>query len=1044
MKCNVRARTGTTSRVASKMLGVGGFQESDARLLQPYLYSKEFEDWYGNGKRDAASDPYIRKQTILKPGEKKKIRLYFKNDEGEELSVDHFLQQAELEDPQTPEDIKVSNVLASLIRRREIYKNRDVNKATITKLNKVIEKLENARTDESLVSVIESLTRYNLYLHGKALKDTEDLKDDPKKLIRRLSNRIEGLQSTRFVNDLWHILRQRDSELVDTEAMQEWKEIFVDPVSANIAEIKNIYQERARKAVAAMLYQFNRDGQLSESDLQRMLVNVNGDISWTQMMADSMAESPDQILALAQTMIEDAKDRVRERAVERKQAKLQPIFKKLKESAKKRGVKQNNFEEFYGFMLNFTEKGELKGELKNPEQVAEKFGEGSAEHEFTKFYYEELEAALSKLPNWSRARVGFKDKKWAKNPHLIPIFKNNVERAYERGGKAVFDAMREGFTVRSDEVDMQQAETYLDENGKEVKFLPIYYMGAVSHPSERNKKKQVKDGDESKHLDTADISADLASSLLSFSAMADNFEQMSEIMPLLNAAKDLVSERTVNKMTTKRGAIMDGLLRQFGINKAAQSPGATSNALKQLEGMIDILVFNDRLQSAGTTDTPLGTIDNDKILQNLMAFTGRNALGLNFLSTVTNGVMGTVMNGIEASSKMFFNSKEYSSASKQYMTQIAGHVKDATGQFPTSKWGIIVETFDIMQSFNEFGQKIPHNRAIHRKNVSLEFLRNGSEHMLQTVHAAAFFKSHKVVKLSEDENAEKEILSYYEWLDRTESPNNKESRKEFDKLKSVEDSIEIENGVAKIDSVSRKEMNAFLRRVKGNYEQNHGNFGRNTVPLMTRSWVGRLVLMFRRWAKPGWNRRFRRSGFDQRLGMDTGGNYTITKNFLTNLVKEVQDMGVSYAAQAANETWSDLPHWQRAQVRKTFTEIAFITGTMIAVMILSGIDDELPEEERTYMLKMGEYLSRRAQVEMMAYVSPNEAMAMIRSPSAIMSTVENFQKAVSVTLNMDAYQTGDREGELKMWNYWWKLVPYGHGIEKFVDIEEPLEYQRGI
>src|SRR5690606_26113409 len=121
---------------------------------------------------------------------------------------------------------------------------------------------------------------------------------------------------------------------------------------------------------------------------------------------------------------------------------------------------------------------------------------------------------------------------------LPTILKTSAERALEQGlGKNIKEGIKDAFTVRADETDYGDVQVFTDENGNQVKFVPVHYVAKVGYPNEFVKYSATPE----------DLSLNLASTLTQFMTMARNNAEMTELVPYFEAAKVFLGERRVEQ-----------------------------------------------------------------------------------------------------------------------------------------------------------------------------------------------------------------------------------------------------------------------------------------------------------------------------------------------------------------------------------------------------------------------------------------------------------------------------------------------------------------
>jgi len=356
-----------------------------------------------------------------------------------------------------------------------------------------------------------------------------------------------------------------------------------------------------------------------------------------------------------------------------------------------------------------------------------------------------------------------------------------------------------------------------------------------------------------------------------------------------------------------------------------------------------------------------------------------------------------------------------------------------------------MEAYDVFQEFDEFGKPLESNMKAGRYASKVSFIvQNAGEHMIQSELAIAMAKSHRIL--------DGKIVSYHSWVKERNKPLTKASRAEFETLgQDVYSSIEVVDGKVNIKGLtSNKEMIQFTERIKGVYQRLHGNYSKKDQAGINKKALGRLVMLFRKWLKPGWNRRFAketfdsRDAFDQRLGDNIAGNYTTAFRFLKQMYQDNKGAAAFLAIINKDKSgWNNLPEWKKSNIKRTFAETAFILGSLLLIAALGE-----PDDDDDWTKNMAIYQAHRLYSELRFYSSPTEALKVLRSPSASLNTVEKFGKTIGyltepvfdMSFEWERYQSGPHKGELKVGVHAWSLVPYGNQVSRAMSPEENAKF----
>lgn len=827
----------------------------------------------------------------------------------------------------------------------------------------------------------------------------------------------------------------RPVKKVKKYSLEDFSREVIGPVKTNLDWLTSQYKKTAFSHAVDKLYEQNTIEGFTKDDLAESLKFMSEDITFTQRFLNSIADSPDPVLALVDRLVSRKRSEVQRLVSDFQNNKLVPILETLIEHRKKKGITTANAEKFYDFMLERNKSGKLTGNIIGVDSAKAKALD-KVEKDFLNFYTEEYFKAQNAYPS------GYK-----RGRQLIPIWKSNLDRVIEKQGlKKQGKNIVEGVLTRRSE-DLDYA-TYTDESGKTVKFLPVRFTESLRTASEVAAK-------ENEGAPTVeDVSLDLASNLLQFKTSADNYSKMKKVIVDLEAILYTVGERKVGQQIGGR-SLVEKVSKKFKgyfhskDSKPQTKPGKYSNAYSRLEKYINTVVY-------GEYDVYLGTvgktsIDTGKLLKLIKNTASVNVLAFNLFSGINNSLIGNISNAIEAMSGEFYKMKDFIAAKKEYysgdvMTEM---LKDYMSGFRKNKLNIWMEDWDLFQEFDEAGNKLDYrNRKLRYVSDVDFFMQNAGEHAIQTQLAIAMAKHHRILN--------DKIYS----LDKYLEANPNKSEKDFEKLPNVYDSLVFKEGTKTVTTSVKitnkktfdKEMFDFTQRIQQVYQSLHGNYlKKDKTPLETYAW-GQLISQFRRWLKPGWDRRWAKSKFggkdtmNFRLGTKQAGYYTVTYEFVEEMFKEMKRKKFQHVKQIMTGEWNKMPLWKKRAIKRTLIEQGIITALLTTIIPLVQAIDYDDDDILGEMLDMVEYQAHRVYAELMFFspigLAGGEAFQILRSPAAALSYTEKSAKFFKqlVASPTEVYETGRYKGQVKSLKYLKDLFPYIHQIERWGKADEALTY----
>ena len=202
------------------------------------------------------------------------------------------------------------------------------------------------------------------------------------------------------------------------------------------------------------------------------------------------------------------------------------------------------------------------------------------------------------------------------NPEHRGVFKGTYN--------AIREKMGEMFGKQEDNIMWGE---YTDSVGDPMSYVPVHYSTQI--------------GNEERQLSPSDLSYDLGSMLKMYYTMATNFNEMSQILPEIEMAKELVRTRRVKKR--KMGMPIKNEITGGDITMA----GEDSRAWGRLKDYFDMVVYGKRKKHEGAVALGGKEINTEQVYDSLLNFGSLRVLALNTKAAVANITFGTLLNSIE-------------------------------------------------------------------------------------------------------------------------------------------------------------------------------------------------------------------------------------------------------------------------------------------------------------------------------------------------------------------------------------------------------------
>jgi hypothetical protein len=650
-------------------------------------------------------------------------------------------------------------------------------------------------------------------------------------------------------------------------------------------------------------------------------------------------------------------------------AEINKIIQAKKNDLYNRLITQDEYDEWYKDRVHETEWGTIqyRKELTRPSDI------------YLNPKWEELYDKNDKPKNEKGEYHKFLLETYLAVQELIPdsqkpgfrlpsIPKTDLERAMTNGLiDTVSENLKDATTFRPYDTQFGIADT----SQLGVKFTPVYFTQAMS-------------------IDN--ISLDLGRSVLLFAAMANRYHAMNELNGEISLFKTIISTpNRVAETNSKGEGILDVFANSIGIDRFIKKNGESYSEM-HLDAFLDMVVYGE-MQKA---EELLG-VSTSKITNTLSGFSALTSIAMDPIKGVANNLQGNIQLIIEAMSGQFISKSDLAVGKSEYVKAGPSFLSDFGKRTPESLMGRLIEFYDAMQGEfrDQYGRKVTSSVAIKLFSTDTMFFNmNFGEHELQVSTMIALMNNTNVI----DKNTKKSITllqahKLYGAYDVAENTDFTEiKRQDF-----------------------QNKLHALNKRIHGVYNE----FDKGT---MQRYSLGRLAIMYRKHLVPGYKRRFKSLSMDQELGTFTEGFYiTFWRLFAKDLLTFKWNM---------IEGWSTFTPFEKAQMKRAITELTLIlTTTALAGFLLSmGDDDEELKDNYAYNFALYEAIRMRS--ETAAYISPKDAYRVVKSPSAMTSTLE---RAIKFTdqffftwdpekLDFQRKQGVWEKGDNKSWAYFLKLI----------------------
>jgi hypothetical protein len=562
-----------------------------------------------------------------------------------------------------------------------------------------------------------------------------------------------------------------------------------------------------------------------------------------------------------------------------------------------------------------------------------------------------------------------------KRGYLLPsIPKTDRERIQANGiGNFVKTNIKEMGQIQAYDVGIQLATA----SGEESKFIPTYYT---------------------QNMSADDVSLDLGRSVLMFNAMANRYDAINQVNGEITLFKTIIGEREAPETTSKGTPILDAFAKKLGYEEFIRQNGE-SFSKKHVNAFIDMVIYGEMQKAEEVLGLSLGKITNT-----LSAFSALTSIAIDGLKGIANNLQGNIQMIIESNSGEFFTKKNLASGKKYYLQAVPGMLGDFGKSKPKSLLNRLVERYDALQGNfkDQYGKNVTSSAAMRlMRTDTLFFNQHLGEHEIQVSCMLALMDATMV----KDKNGEE--ISLFEAHQRYGDA-----------------------GVEENTDFTEKKRQDFQNRLHALNKRMHGVYNDFDKGTSQRYSLGRLVVMYRKHLVPGYKRRWKRLSMDEELGAWTEGFY---RTFWNTFVRDLRDYKFNIM-----QNWSTYSPFEKAQIKRVIAEATIVLTTTALVYILKKmVDDDDDELKKSWVYNFVLYEMIRMRSETSSYISPTDAYRVVKSPSAMTSTLERaikFGDQFFLTWDPEKleYQRKQgiwNEGDNKSWAYFLKLMGYsGYNI----------------
>lgn len=814
----------------------------------------------------------------------------------------------------------------------------------------------------------------------------------------------------------------------------------LDEFSGLLARLGSDWAEVSKDEFAKFLTPFEGEGismsirgERKQYNIRELLDYIEKDISIVERWTDAMADSTDPILRIYDSLVKDQKNKARYNTINNEKEILMHS-KKLEDA----GIRNTDF------MYEKTSDGKITGNFVTRYNWGDYF---AALSKYAKSLPKDMEREEKSIliSKWKRANTDKNGNPVEKyyNPQYDTIQRNAamkeyydfmttlkrnldyrlpakyvrfnkapqirrdfLERVMSKGNKFqyLWESFKDNLVRREDDTEFAYARQ--DFEGNQIYNLPIYYTRPLK--------------------DKNDLSTDCTSTMIAYTAMANDYAAMNDVIDALETGRIILSERKVAQ--TRGGKIMREALNK--VPSALTKKGDIANFMSRLNDFMLMQVYGEQMKDEGTV---LG-VDVGKAANMLNKLQSYGTTALSVLTGTANLAQNIVISNIESISGQFFNKTELAKADWEYTKLLPQYLSEIGNRIQTSKMALFAEKFNVLQDYKQHVRGVDWDRKTwfsrFFKEDTLWFTTSAGDHYTQMRTALALAMRLKL------QGKDGKPISLYDAL---EVKYLDEAHPEYGANLVIKDGVTDQDG----NPVSNSYFSSFTKKVRGINNKLYGIYNQEDKNAMQSRAVGRLLMMYRNWMRPLWLKRYGVERYNYDTGTFEEGYYRTLWNFMNTLRKDLKKGELDIVKQ-----WNNLDDAQKSNIFRGLAEIATFLSLWGIIATLKGTPDD-DDDKDDWLTEYVTYSIIRLKADLGSLMPGptmlDEGLRLFDNPFAAVRVLKNTRQLLNL-FDPDVWTTEIDQGIYKGYTQAEKImlqpVPFIRQFQNLFDPEEPTRWYR--
>ena len=528
--------------------------------------------------------------------------------------------------------------------------------------------------------------------------------------------------------------------------------------------------------------------------------------------------------------------------------------------------------------------------------------------------------------------------------------------------------------------------------------------------------------------------------LLKFSAMAENYEVMSQAEDTYKAMIKVMEDRT-DATVDKDGNLVPG-----------EKTKGDSRLVRRARKWMKMTYY-------GNDQDTLNFFE--KVTKGLINQTSLAYVGFNVFGNLNNYLFGRLSNSIETlgsrhfdGSQMIYTIAEFNGRALQDAFSRLSEMADSNSNWRpanfSSKYLAAVDFFRMLDDKSDLREQTKGDKeTLWRRLTNWGFiLQDAGEFNVQSKIGNAIVRSHTAINSKTGETK-----SLYDALIFNRETGTLEMEEGFDQVQMYN-----RDKIMEWNDDARYEIRNNIREVN---KQIHGNYAYEDRMAIQAHALGQLAAQFHKWVVPSIQARFRPEYFDENLGW-TEGRYLSFWNFMSYFFKNLNEIGSIHENYKNHHGAKGKQKLQNAY--RTVGELGLFITTIIIRNLLVKLfeDDDDDSEAKKKLENVLIYQADRLRKELVTF-NPIPGMGgyqqmyqLFKSPIAATRTMGELGQAMEVTVGTGlswafldddsfaqskyVYQRGNKKGQLKIGKEWGDALPILYTINRWKGYERITDF----